>query len=372
MSSGVDDIEASFNKFQKDASLGKRLLAALSETLSGHEMRFMEVCGTHTFSLFHTGLRSLLPKNITHLSGPGCPVCVTHESEVNLFLELARDKNIIITTFGDLLRVPGRNGQSLKHARAQGSRIEIVYSATQALGIADKNPGKEVVFLGIGFETTAPAIAYTIMSAAKLNRKNFSVLSMHKRVPPVLQLLAEEKNAGIDAFMLPGHVAMITGESPFSFLAKKYKIPSVIAGFEPVDLLLALLSLARQLIESKPVVQNMYGRAVQPEGNPAARRVMEAVFSTGSSVWRGIGAVNDSGLIIREEFGEFDAMRKFALELKEAEPLPGCQCGKVLKGIIMPYECPLFAKKCTPASPVGPCMVSTEGSCAAHFKYGKI
>lgn len=352
----------------RDRSLCAALLARLSESLSGRELRFMEVCGTHTVAIFQSGLRSLLPATVKHLSGPGCPVCVTHESEVALFLELAQKKDVILATFGDLLRVPGPGGFSLRHAAANGAEVRVVYSPLACLGLAKANPSREIVFIGVGFETTAPTVAASLIAAREQNVQNFSVLCLHKLIGPALRNLLQEENCAIDAFLLPGHVATITGLAPFEFLAREFNKPAVVSGFEPADILLALCALAEQGSTAK--VQNAYPRAVAPAGNPAARAIMERVFLPVNALWRGLGNIDNSGLGIRPEFADYDANAKFGLALRENAPLPGCLCGEVLKGRATPAQCRLFGKKCTPASPLGPCMVSTEGSCAAWFKYG--
>lgn len=349
------------------------LLEQLRKTLAGRQMRFMEVCGTHTVAIFQSGLRSLLPENVKHLSGPGCPVCVTHEAEVALFLELARRPNVIVATFGDLLRVPGPNGDSLKTARAEGARIEIVYSPLDAIGLARNNPHLEVVFPGIGFETTAPTVAASIMSAASAGIKNFSVLSFHKLVPPALRAILSDEHCEVDAFLLPGHVATITGLEPFAFLPRDYAMPAAVGGFEPVDILLALNSLAAQFMDKKShCIANAYPRAVEDNGNPRAMELMNRVFEPADAMWRGLGGLEKSGLAIKPEFAHFDAMRKHDLKLPHISPIKGCMCGSILRGRMQPPQCALFGKQCSPASPVGPCMVSTEGSCAAYYKYGEL
>lgn len=354
----------------KDPRLSAVLLAKLQDTLAGREMRFMEVCGTHTCAIFQSGLRSLLPKNIKHISGPGCPVCVTHEAEIALLWELSREKNLIIATFGDLLRVPGPQGKSLKNLHAEGCRVSIVYSALDALKLAKDNPNSEVVFLGVGFETTAPTVAASILNASQAKVRNFSVLSFHKLVPPALRRILSNTSANIDAFLLPGHVATITGLEPFNFVAEEFGRPGVVGGFEVVDILFALQNMAEELIERTPLVKNAYTRAVSDKGNPHALELMNKVFERSDALWRGLGMIPESGLAIREEYALYDAMRKFQLRLTEAPASP-CKCGEILQGLIDPPQCPLFGKKCTPANPIGPCMVSTEGTCAAYYKYGE-
>lgn len=366
----MNDNFTDLRKACADREICGRLLERLACELDGAPMRFMEVCGTHTVALFQSGLRSMLPENVIHLSGPGCPVCVTHESEVAQFLELAGRENVIIATFGDLLRVPGPRGLSLKDARAAGARVEVVYTPLDALALAARNPGKEVVFPGIGFETTAPTVAAAILAADAQKLRNFSVLSFHKLVPPVLSALLSEKDNNIDAFLLPGHVAMVTGLAPFAFLPRLFHKPAAVGGFEPADLLLALISLASQLKNNEREVDNCYPRAVPEAGNARALAVMHKVFTPCAALWRGLGRIAGSGLAIREEYVLFDARRKLDVQESGATPPAGCRCGEILKGRASPRDCPLFGKKCTPATPVGPCMVSTEGSCAAHFKYG--
>ncbi len=352
----------------KDPALCRKLLDKLTEELAG-PLRFMEVCGTHTVAIFQSGLHSLLPEDVVHISGPGCPVCVTHESEVAAYLELAGRENVTVATFGDLMKVPGPRGANLKTAQADGAKVEIVYSAFDALELAKKRPDDEVVFLGIGFETTAPTVAATVQAAKAQNLDNFSVLSFHKLVPPALEALVGDEQAAIDAFILPGHVSMVIGLEPYTFLAEKHNVPSAVAGFDPADILRALLLLLRQKNAGRAEVANAYPRAVAMEGNPKAVQVMYDVFQPSDALWRGIGTIPGSGLAMRPEYKQFDAWKKLDLTLPDAKPLPGCRCGDVLKGRMAPNKCPLFRKACTPATPVGPCMVSTEGSCAAYFKY---
>ncbi len=357
----------SLNKF-KDPALCGTLLERVKKELSG-ELRFMEVCGTHTVAIFQSGLHSLLPAGLVHLSGPGCPVCVTHESEVNAFLELATRPGVVVATFGDLMKVPGTKSRTLKDAQAEGARVEVVYSAFDALALARRSPGDQVVFLGVGFETTAPTIAATLKLAKAEGLTNFKVLSFHKLVPPALEALLGDIATRIDAFLLPGHVSAIIGIEPYRFIAEKFGRPAVITGFEPLDILQALLLIIEMKNAGKPEVVNQYRRVVEDKGNPKALAIMHEVFATADGRWRGIGTIPGSGLELSKEYAAFDAKLAFGLELKDTPPLPGCKCGAVLKGQIRPDECPLFKKACTPATPVGPCMVSSEGSCAAYYKY---
>ncbi len=352
----------------KDAEACAKLLERLDAVLNGKQLRFMEVCGTHTVAIFHSGLRDLLPKNITHLSGPGCPVCVTHDAEVATFLALAQKENVIVATFGDVLRIPSPDGKSLKHAQAEGARIEVVYSPMDALQLAQKNPQAKVVFLGIGFETTAPTVAATLLMAKAQNVENLLVFSCHKLVPPALRALLDDAACSVDAFLLPGHVSTILGLEPYAFLAD-YQRPGIVAGFEATDILLALVLMAQEIRDNTFSIHNAYMRAVDAQGNPKAQSILEKVFTHSDALWRGLGSIPMSGLSLNEDFAHYDALQVLGMQLPNVKPLAGCRCGEVLKGKILPPQCPLFAKGCTPAAPIGPCMVSTEGSCAAYFKY---
>lgn len=352
----------------QDPQLCQSLVRDLQARL-GKGFRFMEVCGTHTVSMFQSGLRSLLPEGLTHLSGPGCPVCVTHEREVAAFLELAQRPGVVLATFGDLLRVPGPEGRSLKAAQAEGAQIEVVYSPFDALQLAQDRPESSVVFLGIGFETTAPTVAATIYRAKQLGVGNLSVLSLHKLVPPALNALLEDRECAVDGFLLPGHVSAVIGLEPYAFVAQTYATPGAVAGFEPVDILAGLRELLRQRDAAKPQIVNVYTRAVAEQGNPKAVALMEKVFAPCDTLWRGLGELPASGLEIRPEFAAYDAREVLDVQWPEVAPLPGCRCGEILKGQLAPDQCPVFGTRCTPANPVGPCMVSTEGSCAAYYKY---
>ena len=365
-------LQERMDRLLHDPELCQRLIDRLARALEGIEgqrMRFMEVCGTHTVSIFQSGLRSMLPESVVHLSGPGCPVCVTHDSEVAAFIEMAGREKVIIATFGDLLRVPGPGGRSLKHALAEGARVKVVYSPLDALALARDNPGDLVVFLGIGFETTAPAVAGTLLAARMQGIKNFSVFPMHKLVPPALTALLSDPDCKVDAFLLPGHVAMVTGLEPYRFLAEQWRVPGCVGGFEPADILLALCRLAESLRDREPRVENAYPRAVGEQGNPRARELVDKVYEPKDALWRGLGMIPASGLGIRAEYADMDALQRLGVEVREVPKIPGCRCGDVLKGIVTPRQCPLFGKACTPLEPVGPCMVSTEGSCAAYYKY---
>ena len=364
-----------FSAMFRDRALNAALLDALARELQrlGRPVRFMEVCGTHTVSIFRSGLRSLLPAGIEHVSGPGCPVCVTHDSEISALIRAAGQSNVIIATFGDLLRVPDPEGLSLRHAQAEGARVRVVYSPMDALRLAQENPSETVVFPSVGFETTAPAMAGTLLQAKAAGLRNFCIFPFNKLVPPVMRALldSEDGSAGaIDMFLLPGHVAVILGLAPFRFLAEEYGRAAVVGGFEPADILSALCLMTKMLADGRPEVGNTYARAVSDEGSPHARAVMERVFRIADARWRGLGGIPGSGLALRPEWEDFNAFGRLGITPDEVKKIPGCRCGDILRGVLTPVQCPLFGKKCTPQNPTGPCMVSTEGSCAAWYKYG--
>ncbi len=352
----------------KDPVLGRKLLQKLEQDLEA-PLRFMEVCGTHTVALFQSGLRSLLPEGLEHLSGPGCPVCVTSSGEMALCLELAQKDDVIVATFGDMLRVPGPDGLNLKEAKALGARVEVCYAPFDALAVARRHPEARVVFLGVGFETTAPAVAATIQQAEALQLYNFSVLSFHKLVPPALRHLLSTGKTAVDGFLLPGHVSTVIGVRPYAFLADEFQLPAVISGFDPLDMLMGLAMMVRQRREHRAAVENQYARAVKKQGNRKALNVMEEVFTVQDAEWRGLGRIPQSGFGLSDRYAVFDALNIFGLQARHMPEPKGCACGQVLQGLIRPDACPLFQKQCTPAHPVGPCMVSTEGSCAAYFQY---
>ena len=361
----------------KDPKLSRALLeriTRLSEEIAHKQneqpLALMEVCGTHTVAIARSGLRSVLPPNIKLISGPGCPVCVTANCDIDRIVAASRLPDVIITTFGDMMRVPG-SSTSLQQRRAEGAKVEVVYSPLDALEVAKKNPQQQVLFVAVGFETTTPLIAATLKRAQAAGVENFSVLTAHKRVTPALDALAGDPDVALDALILPGHVSTILGVQPYQFLAEQYGIPAVVAGFDPVDLLLAIAELLSQIHSGKPRIEIAYGRAVQRQGNEAARAAIDEVFAVADATWRGLGPIPHSGHVLREEYASFDALRRFDLEaLTESTVEPkGCKCGEVLRGVMAPNECRLFGKVCTPVNPVGPCMVSGEGSCAAYYKY---
>lgn len=351
----------------RDSKVAKELIKRIHE-VSKKELKVMEVCGTHTMSIFKNGIRDVLPDNISLISGPGCPVCVTAQKDIVAFIELSRMEDTIVTLFGDLMKVPG-GGTTLMQERAGGADVRIVYSALDAIKIATENLDKKVVFLGVGFETTAPTIAASIQVAAKMGLKNYFVYTSHKLVPPALEALMNTEGVKIDAFLLPGHVLLISGTDEYIPFADKYKIPTVVGGFEPVDILHAMLMLAQQFEDGRGVLENAYKRAVKPEGNIKAKEAMYDVFEKSSAVWRGIGEIPGSGLSICDKYKDFDASKALNLDTKVVEEPKGCSCGAILTGLMSPPDCKLFKKACTPINPIGPCMVSNEGTCAAFYKY---
>jgi hydrogenase expression/formation protein HypD len=327
----------------------------------------MEVCGTHTVSIFRSGIRTLLPETISLLSGPGCPVCVTAQKEIDAFISLARMPETIVATFGDLIRVPG-SGSSLQREKADGADVRIVYSTFDAVELARENPDKRVVFLGVGFETTAPTVAAAILVAHQQKLDNFCVASAHKTVPPALEALAAGE-ISIDGFILPGHVSVIIGLDAYRPFYESHRLPCVVAGFEPVELLQSIAMLVDQVESGRPALENAYPRVVSLAGNPKAMAVMNDVFSVNDAEWRGLGTIPTSGLAIREKYARFDAFKVFDIHLKPVPEPRGCACGEILTGVKTPPQCPLYKTVCHPMAPVGPCMVSSEGTCAAYYRY---
>ncbi|HEX9093732.1 MAG TPA: hydrogenase formation protein HypD [Coriobacteriia bacterium] len=356
-----------FEEAYRDPELARRLVASIGEAAT-RPMKLMEVCGTHTVAIARFGLRDLMPPNVTLLSGPGCPVCVTANRDIDLAIEIGRQPGVAVTTFGDMMKVPGSHS-SLAREKAAGRDIRVVYSALDAVELAASDPSLQVVFLGVGFETTAPTVASAIRTAASRGLSNFSVLAVHKTVPLALEALVNDPQVAIDGFLLPGHVSTIIGPEPYEFIAERYHVPGVIAGFEPIDVLQGILMLARQVSEGRAEIEIAYRRGVHPGGTQAARAVIDEVFEPADADWRGIGVIPGTGLALREAYAGWDAARRFDVTPPEPKEIPGCQCGEVLRGITLPFECRLFAKGCTPEHPIGPCMVSSEGSCAAYYRY---
>ncbi|GFO53635.1 hydrogenase expression/formation protein [Geomonas sp. Red276] len=350
----------------------KGLSARIKELAAGtgRTMTFMEVCGTHTMSIYQYGIRSLLPENVKLISGPGCPVCVTPVGYVDHAVAYARRPGTVVATFGDMIRVPGSTS-SLMQERARGADIRIVYSPLDAVELAAKNPDKQVVFLGVGFETTAPTIAGSIIMAARRGLTNYFVLASHKTMPIPMEVLSADPALGIDGYLCPAHVSAIIGANAYRFLTEKHGIPCVATGFEPADVMHGVEMLVKQIVEGRSEVEIQYSRFVTWEGNVKAQQVLKEVFAPVDAAWRGIGVIPGSGLEISEQYHHFDATRAIPVEVEEPREPKGCQCGEVLKGKLSPFECPLFGKLCTPEAPVGACMVSSEGSCAAAYKYGR-
>jgi len=334
----------------------------------GRVINIMEVCGTHTVSIFRNGIRSTLPAGIKLLSGPGCPVCVTDQGYIDNVLQLAGRDDFIIATYGDMIRVPG-NGGSLESCNGS-ENVRVVLSSEGALDLAKENPGKEVVFVAVGFETTAPATAVVVKEAYEQGVGNFSILSGHKLAVPAMEVILSAKNDKIDAFLCPGHVSAITGYGAFDTIVEEFGRPCVVAGFEALQIVEALAEICRQLIESKPAVKSMYAAVVTEKGNVIAQKIMAECFDVADGWWRGLGNIAKSTLKLNEKYSGFDAFKKFNIEEIPGKDITGCQCGQVLCGLIEPNECALFGKKCRPETPVGPCMVSSEGACSAWYKYG--
>ncbi len=352
--------------------MNKELVKKLAELLKNRklkkELRIMEVCGTHTAEFFKTGVKDLFPEGLSLIDGPGCPVCVTPNAFLDLAITIARDYDVIVATFGDMIKVPS-SYSSLAKEKADGMDIRIVYSPLDAVKLANDNPGREVVFLSVGFETTAPSEAIAILEAEKQGVKNFSLLSCNKLTPPAVEALINADEVKIDGFIIPGHVSAIIGRKPWDFIADKYGKPGVITGFDACDLITGVLSLIDLLEKDEKSVKNEYRIVVRENGNEHAMRIIEQVFDVTSSVWRGIGDIPGSGLKIKSQYSRYDAERKFPATPPPVKEHPGCRCGDLLRGIITPPECPLFDKVCTPENAVGPCMVSSEGPCSAYYKY---
>jgi hydrogenase expression/formation protein HypD len=354
-----------------DASLCKKLardIKRLAEDL-GRPLSFMEVCGTHTMAIFRYGLRQMLPPQVRLISGPGCPVCITPPSYIDLAITISRMAGVTVVTFGDMVRVPGTSS-SLEKEKAQGADVRVVYSALGALEIARKNPGKRIVFLAVGFETTSPTVAAGILKARQEGLKNFCILSAHRLIPPAIRALLTA-GAKIDGFILPGHVSVIIGSVPYKFISEEFGLPAVITGFEPVDILLALRMLLSQISEKRQEVEIEYSRAVKPEGNERATLTLNQVFEAGEGEWRGLGRIAESALLLKPQFEDFAAEGIFHISPGASQEPSGCRCGEVLCGMLEPEGCGLFGTDCTPQHPIGPCMVSSEGTCAAHYKYAR-
>ncbi|MCX8021440.1 MAG: hydrogenase formation protein HypD [Syntrophorhabdaceae bacterium] len=337
--------------------------------LSKKQIKIMEFCGTHTHVIFRYGIRQLLPETISMFSGPGCPVCVTDEADIDRIIAMAEIKGVMIATFGDLMKVPGSSG-SLIDARADGAKVEVVYSPLDAVHLAIDNSHLNVVFLGVGFETTAPAVAASIVEAEKIGLNNYYVLSLHKLTPPAMKAILDTREVDLDGILCPGHVSTITGYNAWNFVSDIYGIPAVVAGFEPLDILWGIGEIVVQCEAEEAHVVNAYPRSVTAGGNLKAKEMIERVFKTGNAFWRGLGELPESGLYLRDEYGHFDASKVFPVQGGERREVKGCRCAEVIRGKIKPDECNLFRTHCNPFRPKGPCMVSSEGSCAAYYLYG--
>ena len=336
-------------------------------TLPHERVQVMEICGTHTMAIARSGLRRLLPEKLKLISGPGCPVCVTDQSYMDQAVMLARTSGVVIATYGDMVRVPGRHG-SLADARATGAKVEVVYSADQAVDVAVRMPDMQVVFLGVGFETTTPGTALAVLRARDEDVKNFSVLTAHKLLLPAMRALLSTQEVAVDGFLCPGHVSVILGTRAYDEIVEAYHKPCVVAGFDPAQVVAGIEEILDQLIQGRPRACSVY-KSVSDTGNQAAAAVIEKAFEPADAPWRALGVIPQSGMTLREELADFDAVKRFDLPMMESYDLPGCCCGQVICGKCAPMDCPMFAVECTPREPIGPCMVSSEGACAAAYKY---
>jgi hydrogenase expression/formation protein HypD len=354
----------------RDPVLVKGLLDHIGKLAAeiGKQVTIMEVCGSHTAAIGRFGIRNLLPSNIKLISGPGCPVCVTSAEDVDIALYLANQPNVVFATYGDMLRVPGSKGESLQKLRAVGADIRVIVSAVDCMSLVEANKDKEVVFMGIGFETTSPTIASMLKESRARGIKNFSVFSVHKVIPPAIKALIDDPALNIDGFLCPGHVSVIIGALPYQVITEADRA-AVITGFEPVDIFEGIYMILSQIKDKKKTVAIQYKRVVKPEGNPRAMAILHSVFYADAASWRGLGVIPGTGLFFREEYKEFDALRRFDVPPLESFENKACRCGDILRGIISPDECPLFKTACSPQNPIGPCMVSSEGTCSVYHRY---
>jgi hydrogenase expression/formation protein HypD len=353
-------------KGYRDPKLAQQAAQKIKELAKGETYKFMHLCGTHEYTITHSGIRQLLPENVELIAGPGCPVCICPPEDVALAIEVAQQPNALLTTYGDMMRVPAGDLGSLNAVRSKGAKVQVVYSMMDAIIAAKENSDKEVVHFAIGFETTTPPTAAEILGDPP---KNFSVLVSHRLIPPAEVFLLEQGEVGLHGFLLPGHVSVIIGVQGYTLISEQYRVPQVVAGFEPLDVLLGVVMLLRQVKEGRGEVENQYTRAVTYEGNLKAREMIDQVFLPVDARWRGIGLIPESGLALREKYMNFDVRTRFDIEIESQkfEMPPGCKCGEVLRGIMRPEECPLFGSGCTPDNPIGPCMVSTEGTCSVVY-----
>jgi hydrogenase expression/formation protein HypD len=352
----------------QDGPLARRLVERIRRR-SAQRARLMEFCGGHTAAILRYGIRELMPETVQLLSGPGCPVCVTHTAELDRALAIARLPRVTIASFGDMFRVPASRS-SLQRAKAEGADVRIVYSALDALQMARERPGGSVVFLGVGFETTAPGVAASVVQAEAEGLENYFVLSMHKLTPPATRAMLDAGAVELDGILGPGHVTTVIGSMAWEFLPREYRLPCVIAGFQPLDILQGIAMLVEQLEEGRAEVETAYRRSVRPEGNPHGLALMHQVFEVDDALWRGLGALPRSGLRLRAGYARFDARLAFPVEVEPPREIEGCRCGDVLRAVATPLDCRQFGAGCTPQRPLGPCMVSSEGACAAYYQYG--
>ena len=356
----------------RNGNLARRMATEITNISKGQKFKFMEVCGGHTHTIFKHGIEDILPENIELIHGPGCPVCVLPMGRIDDAIAIAKTEGTIFTTFGDMMRVPGSQG-SLLDAKAAGADVRFIYSPLDALKIARQNPKKEVVFFAIGFETTAPSTAVTLLQAKNEEIHNFSVFCNHVTIIPTIKAILDSPDLRLDGFIGPGHVSMVIGLRTYQFIARDYQKPVVISGFEPLDIIQSILMLLKQYQTGKVVVENQYKRVVRPEGNLKSLEVIAQTMELRPYFeWRGLGFITHSALKIRSDFAQWDAEERFEVPgLQVADP-KACQCGEVLKGVIKPWECKVFGTACTPETPIGSCMVSPEGACAAYFNYGRL
>lgn len=351
----------------RDPELAKQYLEEIKKTVT-QPWSIMEVCGGQTHSLVKNGIIDMLPKEVTMIHGPGCPVCVTSLSLIDKAIHLAQQENVILCSFGDMLRVPGSKNNLLE-AKAKGADIRILYSPLEAVKIAENNPDSEVVFFAVGFETTAPANALSVLHAHRRNVTNYSILASHVLVPPAIKAVIDDEESKIDGFLAAGHVCTIMGNSEYYPISEKHNVPIVVTGFEPLDVLQGILMVLRQLEANKAIVENQYSRIVKEEGNLEAQKIISDVFEIKNQVWRGIGEIPNSGFAVKAKYEQFDANKKFDITIEEAPEHPDCISGQIMKGIKKPFECAQFGKKCKPSFPLGAPMVSSEGACAAYYHY---
>jgi hydrogenase expression/formation protein HypD len=356
----------------RDPAAARALVARITELAADGHFKFMEICGGHTHTIYRHGIEHLLPTSVELVHGPGCPVCVIPMGRIDDAISVARAPGVVFTSFGDMMRVPGSNG-SLLGAKAQGADVRIVYSPLDALRVAAENPDRQVVFFAVGFETTAPSTAATVLRARQDNVENFSIFSNHVTIVPPLRAILDSPDLSLDGFIGPGHVSTVVGQRPYRFVAEEYRKPFVTAGFEPLDILQAIAMLLAQIREGRCCVENQYSRCVTEDGNQRAVGILDEVFEVRPQFeWRGLGFIPDSALALRPEFAQWDAERRFEVPgIRVADP-KACQCGEVLRGVLKPWECKVFGTACTPETPIGTCMVSAEGACAAYYNFGRL